>query len=61
MISKRPVAGIITCLLPIFTIINARIFLHEKTSAMLGAGAALVVAGILIIGRAEAKTITTRS
>ena len=48
-------AAVITCLLPIFTIINARIFLHEELSLMLAAGAGLVVAGILVIGRAEAK------
>ena len=48
-------AGVITCLLPIFTIINARIFLHEQLSLMLALGAGLVVTGIPVIGRAEAK------
>ena len=47
-------AAVITCLLPVFTIVNARIFLHEQLSPALGAGAVLVVAGILVIGRAEA-------
>jgi drug/metabolite transporter (DMT)-like permease len=50
-------AAMITCLLPIFTIINARIFLHEQLSPMLALGAGLVVAGILVIGRAEASRL----
>jgi drug/metabolite transporter (DMT)-like permease len=47
--------GMITCLLPIFTIINARIFLHEKLTPIVGFGAVLVVAGIFVIGQAEAR------
>lgn len=47
--------GMITCLLPIFTIVNARIFLHEKLTPIVGFGAVLVVAGIFVIGQAEAR------
>jgi len=48
-------AGVISCLLPIFTIINARIFLGEPTSLAVGIGAALVVLGIGVIARDEAS------
>lgn len=51
-------AGVITCLLPIFTIVNARIFLREEISPLLGLGAVLVVVGIFITGLAEAKNHT---
>lgn len=45
----------VTCLLPIFTIVVARIFLHEPTTLAVGAGAVMVVLGILVIERAEAS------
>ena len=49
-------AGMITCLLPIFTIVNARIFLGEQVTGLLAVGAGLVVAGILIIGHQETRS-----
>ncbi|MGB9618979.1 MAG: DMT family transporter [Armatimonadota bacterium] len=52
-------AAVITCLLPIFTIVTARVFLREQLSPALAVGAILVVAGILVIGRAEADRSQT--
>lgn len=49
-------AGVITCLLPVFTIVNARIFLSERISAVVALGAMLVVFGICVIGHAESRT-----
>lgn len=48
-------AGMITCLLPVFTIIAARIFLDEIVTAFVGVGAFLVVLGLLVIARAEPR------
>ncbi|MGQ9454491.1 MAG: DMT family transporter [Armatimonadota bacterium] len=54
-------AGVITCLLPIFTILNARIFLREEVSPLLGLGVVLVVLGIFITGLAEAQNQTPKN
>lgn len=51
-------AGVVTCTLPILTIIAARIFLAERLTAEVAIGAVLVVAGMLIIGHAEARSQT---
>lgn len=48
-------AGMITCLLPVFTIISARIFLDEAVTEFVGIGAMLVVLGLLVIARAEPR------
>lgn len=50
---EASIAGMVTCLLPIFTIIAARIFLGEAITPIVGAGAALVVLGLLVIAYAE--------
>lgn len=47
-------AGVVTCTLPILTIIAAGIFLAEELTLAVGLGAILVVAGMLITGHAEA-------
>lgn len=47
-------AGVITCVLPILTIFAARIFLAEVVTPSVFVGAGLVVAGMIIIGHAEA-------
>lgn len=49
-------AGVITSLLPIFTIGAARVFLSEPLTKLVIAGAVLVVLGIGIIGHAEATS-----
>lgn len=49
-------AGVVTCLLPILTIIAARIFLTEQLTMAVGLGALLVAAGMLITGHAEANS-----
>lgn len=46
-------AGVITSMLPVFTIIAARIFLSEPISLTVGLGAVLVVTGVIITGQAE--------
>lgn len=48
-------AAVVTCTLPILTIIAARIFLSETLSPEVAAGAGLVVVGMLITGHAEAN------
>lgn len=53
-------AGVITCILPILTIFAARIFLDEVVSYTVILGAGLVVAGMIIIGNAEAKSHKAR-
>ncbi len=49
-------AGVVTCLLPVLTIIAAKIFLDEQLSTAVGAGAVLVAVGMLITGHAEANS-----
>ena len=49
-------AAVVTCTLPILTIIAARIFLSETLSAGVAAGAALVVSGMILTGHAEANS-----
>ena len=46
--------GVVTCMLPIFTLVIARLFLLEPLTASIAAGAALVVGGMVLIGREEA-------
>lgn len=45
--------GATTSMLPVFTIVNARIFLHETLTWSLALGAALVVTGILTMARED--------
>jgi len=49
-------AGVITCMLPIFTIAAARILLAEQISAAVAIGAVMVVIGMLVTGHAEATS-----
>ena len=46
--------GIITCMMPIFTLLMARIFLREYLTVNIALGALFVVSGIALIGRDEA-------
>ncbi|MDO8684082.1 MAG: DMT family transporter [Armatimonadota bacterium] len=46
--------GVVTCMLPIFTLIMANVFLSEPLTTSIAIGAAFVVAGIILIGREEA-------
>ena len=48
--------GIVTCMLPIFTLLTAATFLGEPLTVAIALGAAFVVAGIVIIGREEAAS-----
>ena len=48
--------SVVTCMLPIFTLVMARIFLKEFLTPSIVLGALFVVAGILIIGRDEATS-----
>jgi drug/metabolite transporter (DMT)-like permease len=48
--------GVVTCMLPIFTLLMAGIFLGERLTPSIALGALFVVAGIAIIGREEAAT-----
>lgn len=49
-------AAIVTCTLPILTIVGARIFLAETLTPEVAVGAGLVVVGMLITGHAEANS-----
>ncbi|MDO8586555.1 MAG: DMT family transporter [Armatimonadota bacterium] len=53
MLAASTVA-VTTCMLPIFTLVTAAIFLGEPLTPVIALGAAFVVAGIGIIGRDEA-------
>ena len=48
--------SVVTCMLPILTLVMARIFLNELLTPSIVLGALFVVAGILIIGRDEATS-----
>lgn len=48
--------AVVTCMLPIFTLLMAGLFLGEKLTPLIALGALFVVAGIAIIGRAEAAS-----
>jgi drug/metabolite transporter (DMT)-like permease len=48
--------AVITCMLPIFTLLMAGLFLGETLTRSIALGALLVVAGIAVIGREEAMS-----
>jgi drug/metabolite transporter (DMT)-like permease len=48
--------AVITCMLPIFTLLMAGLFLGETLTRSIALGALLVVAGIALIGREEAMS-----
>jgi drug/metabolite transporter (DMT)-like permease len=48
--------AVVTCMLPIFTLLMAGLFLGEKLTPLIALGALFVVAGIAIIGRDEAAS-----
>jgi drug/metabolite transporter (DMT)-like permease len=43
--------GVISCTLPLFTMVEARLFLHEQITRYLLGGAAMVIAAVLLIVR----------